>query len=121
MLGDLLSDEVARVAGLVIAGVVAAPSCCPGVAPAAQTAEAMAPKASRDYPKPVVRMSDAGVNIRVLYSDHDNQPIRAGDDPEAGRDRHGPRTYERSMCLGRDTGAPGGGSGVPDAPIIGRT
>ncbi len=30
-------------------------------------------------------MADAGVNIEVLYSDHDNQLVVAVDDPEAGR------------------------------------
>jgi hypothetical protein len=31
------------------------------------------------------RMADAGVNIEVLYSDHDNQLILVVDDMEAGR------------------------------------
>lgn len=31
------------------------------------------------------RMAAAGVNIEVLYSDHDNQLILVVDDPEAGR------------------------------------
>jgi hypothetical protein len=29
-------------------------------------------------------MADAGVNIDVMYSDHDNQLILVVDDPEAG-------------------------------------
>lgn len=31
------------------------------------------------------RMADAGVNIEVLYSDHDHQLVLVVDDPQAGR------------------------------------
>lgn len=48
------------------------------------------------------RMADAGVNIEVLYSDHDHRLILVVDDVEAGRAVSEAWTREQEEGIGRD-------------------